>query len=134
MCDHSEVRCLCPSVSFLFARLGALLGSVGGCPKVGSFVPRDSALGIVLDDLSPLLLQSLNWFRSIRGILVEVRFNEFDTGLPSSDKVVEVDTAILVPSSLNPSYSSQIVLRAFHALKEVCSLDEETLFRFRDRF
>ena len=26
------------------------------------------------------------------------------------------------------------MLKAFHALKEDCSLDEDTLFRFRDKF
>lgn len=65
---------------------------------------------------------------------MEVRSNELDMGLPSSDKTVEVDTAISALSSLNPSSSSKTVLRAFHALNEVCSLDKDTLFRFRDRF
>lgn len=136
MCNHSEVRRLCLSVSFLFAHLGALLGSVGGCPEVGYFVFRDSALGVVLADLSLLLLQSLDWFRSIQGMSMEVRSSELDTGLSSSDKVVEVDTAISVPLSLNPSSSFQTVLRAFHTFKEVCSLDEDTLFSFsfKDRF
>ena len=60
MCDHYEVRRLCPFVPFFFARLRVLLGPVGGCPKVRYFVPRDSALGLVLADLSPLLLQSLD--------------------------------------------------------------------------
>ena len=134
MCDHSKVRHLCPSASFLFACLGALLGSIGGCLEVRPFVSRDTALGLVLADLSPLLLQSLDLFRSIRGMLVEVRSSELDIGLSTSDKAVEVDTAISVPLSLNPSSSSQTVLRAFHSLKEVCSLDKDTLFRFRDRF
>ena len=65
---------------------------------------------------------------------MEVRSNELDTGLSSSDKVVEADTVVSVPSSLNPSSSSQSMLRAFHTLKEVCSLDKNTLFRFKDRF
>ena len=65
---------------------------------------------------------------------IKVRSSELDTGLWSSDKAVEVDTAFSVPPSLNASSSSHTVLRAFHALKEVCSLDEDTLFRFRDRF
>lgn len=134
MCDHSEVRRLCPSVSFFFARLQALLGFVGGCPEVRPFVSRDSALGLVLADLSLLLLQSLDWFRFIREMSVEVRSNELYMGLPSSDKTVEVDTAISALSSLNPSSFSKTVLRAFHALNEVCSLDKDTLFRFRDRF
>ena len=61
-----------------------------------------------------------------------MRFSELDTGLSSSDKAMEVDTAVLAPPSLNPSSSSHTMLRAFHALKEVCSLDEDNLFR--DRF
>ena len=60
-------------------------------------------------------------------MLVEVRSNELDTGLSYSDKVVEVDTAVSAPSSLNPSSSSNSMLRAFHTLKEVCSLDEDIL-------
>ena len=58
MCDHSEVWHLCPSISFLFARLGALLESVSDCPEVGLFTSRDSTLGLVLVDISPLLQQS----------------------------------------------------------------------------
>ena len=65
---------------------------------------------------------------------MEVRSGELDTGLLSSDMAVEVDTANSMPSSLNPSSSSHTVLRAFHTLKEECSLDEDTFFRFRDRF
>ena len=60
-------------------------------------------------------------------MLVEVRSSELDTGLSSSDKVVEVDTAVSAPSSLNPSSSSNSMLRAFHTLKEVCSLDKDIL-------
>lgn len=65
---------------------------------------------------------------------MEVRSSELDTGLSSSDKVVEANTAVSTPSSLNPLSSSHTVLKAFHALKEECSLDKDTLFRFRDRF
>lgn len=54
--------------------------------------------------------------------------------MSSSDKAVEVDTAVSAPPPLNSSSSSPTVLSAFHALKEVCSLEEDTLFRFRDRF
>ena len=60
-------------------------------------------------------------------MLVEVRSSELDTGLSSSDKVVEVDTAVSTPLSLNPSSFSHSMLRAFHTLKEVCSLYEDTL-------
>ena len=56
-------------------------------------------------------------------------------GLSSSDNPIEVeaDTTILVTSSSKPS-SSKKKSRAFHAFKEECSLDEDTLFMFRDRF
>ena len=131
VCDYSEVRRLYPSICFHFACLGAFLGSIGDCPEVGPFISRDSALGLTLAKLSPLLHQSLHWFWYIQEMLVEVRSNELDTSLLFSDKVVEADTAI---SSLNPSSSSRTVLRSFHALKEECSLDEDTFFRFRDRF
>lgn len=65
---------------------------------------------------------------------IKVRSSELDTGLSSSDKAVEVDIAVLTSPSLNPSSSSPTVFRPFHALKEVCSLDEDNLFRFRNRF
>ena len=65
MCDYFEVKHHCLYVSFLFAYLGAFLKSNGGCPKIGPFTPRGSALKLVLADLSPLLRQSLDWFRSI---------------------------------------------------------------------
>lgn len=132
MYEYFEVRHHCPSVSFLFACLGALLGFGNGCPKVGAFVSEGSALGLVLANLSPLLHQSLDWFKSVRAMSTEVRSNELDTGLSSNDKAVEVNTAISASPSLNPLSSSPTVLRVFHAQKEVCSLD--MLFRFRDRF
>ena len=134
MYEYSKVRHHCPSISFLFAHLGALLGSGSGCLEVGSFVSESSALGLVLADLSPLLSQSLDWFRFVRAMSMEVRSSKLDTGLSSSDKDVEVDTAASAPLSLNTSSSSPTILRAFHALKEMCSLDKDTLFRFRDRF
>ena len=55
MCDYFEVRHHCPSNSFLFACIGAFLGSTNGRQEVGSFALRDSALGLVLADLSHLL-------------------------------------------------------------------------------
>ena len=132
MYEYSKVRRHCPSVSFLFAHIGALLGSGSGCPEVGSFAFESSALGLVL---VTLVLCCVNpWIGFVRAMSAEVRSSELDTGLSSSDKAVEVDTAISASSSLNPLSSSPTVLRAFHALKEVCSLDEDTLFRFRDRF
>ena len=54
----------------------------------------------------------------------EVRSSELETGLLSSDKPVEGDIAVSVPREV----------RAFHALKEACGLDDETLSKFKDRF
>lgn len=123
-----------PLCFFSFACLGVLLGSSSGCLEVGDFVSEGSALGLVLVDLSPLLHQSLDWFDSVRAMPMEVRSSELDTGLLFSDKVVEVDNTILASPSLNPSSSSPTMLKAFYGQKEVHSLDEDTLFRFRDRF
>lgn len=134
MYEYSEVRCHCPSVSFLFARLGAFLGSSSGYPEVMSFASEAGALGLVLADLSHLLRQFLDWFKFVRTMSTKVRSSELDTSLSSSDKAIKVDIAVPALPSLNPSSSSPTVLRAFHGLKEVCSLDEDTHFRFRDRF
>lgn len=82
MCEYSEVSHHYPSISEV--------GSTDGWPEVGSFTPRNSALGLVLVDLSPLLHKSLDWFRSLREILsIEMRSKELDTGLSSSDKAME---------------------------------------------
>ena len=56
----------------------------------------------------------------------KVRSSELETGLSSNDSLmgVEVDTMAFVPWEV----------WAFHALGEVCTLDDETLSRFRDRF
>ena len=43
-----------------------------------------------------------------------------------------VDTAIFAPSSSQPSVPA--VVRAFHALKEKCSLKIEVFSKFKDRF
>ena len=56
----------------------------------------------------------------------EVRSSELEIGLSSNDNPVgvEVDTTVSVPWEV----------RAFHALREVCGIDDETLSRFKDRF
>ena len=80
-----------------------------------------------MGELFPVLSQSINWFEGLVGgreRMSEVRSSELETGLSSSDNLVEGDTAI----------SSLREVRAFHALKEVCGLDGETLSRFKDRF
>ena len=60
------------------------------------------------------------------GAMSEVRSSELKTRLSSSDDPVEVeeDTVVFVLREV----------RAFHAFGEVCSLDDETLSRFRGRF
>ncbi|XP_050241259.1 uncharacterized protein LOC126690173 [Quercus robur] len=67
-----------------------------------------------------------------------VRSSELETSLLSSDKPVEmeIDTTASKPSSFKPSSSkpsSSKKPRSFDALNEPCGLDEDTLFRFRDR-
>ena len=59
-----------------------------------------------------------------RETMSEVRSSELETGLLSSDDPVEGDTAVSIPREV----------RAFHALKEGCGLDADTLGRFKDRF
>ena len=60
------------------------------------------------------------------GAMSEVRSSELETRLSSSDDPVEVeeDTVVFVLREV----------RAFHAFGEMCSLDDETLSRFRGRF
>ena len=147
MVDFSEVRTLFPSISFFFfACLGAFLESSSGHrPHVGIFVSRDSAFRAVLADFYPLLHQSVNWYHLLCEMSMEerecstVRSSELETGLSSSDKLMEmeVDTTISKPLSSKPlssKPSSSSKARTFHALKELCNLDEEMLFRFKDRF
>ena len=56
----------------------------------------------------------------------EVRSSELETGLSSNDGLVEARGDI--------SISAPWKVRAFHALDEVCGLDDDTLPRFKDRF
>ena len=82
MVGSSETRTLCPSISFLFAHLGASLSaSRNFYPLVEGFVFRGSSLGVVLADLVPLLRQSVDWFEDLvgerRGML-EVRSSELE--------------------------------------------------------
>ena len=97
MVGSSEVRIVCPSISFLFARLG---GSLGVFPHVENFVFEGNSLGVVLTELCPLLRQSLDWFEGLvreREIMSEVRSSELDTELSSSGEPVEGDTAVSTP-------------------------------------
>ena len=82
---------------------------------------------IILGDLLLLLCQSIDWFEGLirkRGVMSEVRSSALETELSSSDRPVEGDTAV----------SASREVRAFHALKEECSFDGETLSWFKDIF
>ena len=52
MVSSFEVRIACPSISFLFARLG---GSLGVFPHLENFVFKGSSLSVALANLLPLL-------------------------------------------------------------------------------
>ena len=56
----------------------------------------------------------------------EVRSSELEIGLSSNDDIVEAggDTVISAPREV----------RTFHTFEEVCALDGDTLYRFKDRF
>ena len=124
MVNSSEVRIVCPSISFLFARLG---GSLGVFPHLEDFVFKGNCLSVVLADLLPLLRQSLNWFEGLvkhREAMSKVRSSDLETGLSSNGDPVEGDTAVSVPREV----------KAFYTLGEVCGLDIDTVSRFKDRF
>ena len=57
MVSGSKVRIACPSISFLFARLG---GSLGIFSYLENFVFKGSSLSVALADLLPLLCQSID--------------------------------------------------------------------------
>ena len=125
MVSGSEVRVICPSVSFFFACLGAALGVSGDfLPLVGDFVFAGCGLSLVIGELSPILGQSLAWFEGETRRMAEVQSSELETRLSSSGGPEGGDTAVSAPR----------VVRAFHALEEVYGLDEETVSRFKDRF
>ena len=125
MVSGSEVRAAYPSVSFFFARLGAALSVSGDFfPLVGDFIFVGCGLSLVIGELSPILGQSLTWFEGETRRMAKVRSSELDTGLSSTGDLEGGDTAFSTPR----------VVRAFHALEEVCGLDDETVSRFKDRF
>ena len=112
-------------MSFFFAHLGAALGVFSDfLPLVGNFVFAGCGLSLVIGELSPILGQSLAWFEGETRRMAEVRSSELETGLSSSGGPEGGDTAVSAPR----------VVRAFHALEEVCGLDEETVSGFKDRF
>ena len=125
MVNGSEVRVVCPSVYFFFARLGAALGVFGDfLPLVGDFIFAGCGLSLVIGELSPILGQSLAWFEGETRRMVEIRSSELEIGLSSSGGPKVGDTVVSAP----------LVVRAFHALEEVCRLDTDTVDRFKDRF
>ena len=128
MVGRSEVRTLCPSISFLFTRLRAFLGiSRTFCHLVEGFVFGGSSLSVVLANLFPLLRQSVDWFKELVGewrVMSELRSSELEMSLSSSDDPVKEETAAFGLKEV----------RAFSALEEECGLDAKTLFRFQDRF
>ena len=68
MVGSFDTRTHFPSISFLFARLGAFLSaSCTFCPSIEGFVFEGSVLGVVLADLVPLLHQSVNWLENLVG-------------------------------------------------------------------
>ena len=82
------------------------------------------SLSLVIGELSSILGQSLAWFERETRRMAEVRSSELETGLSSSDGPEGGDTTVSAPR----------VVRTFHALEEVCGLDDETVSRFKDRF
>ena len=131
MVSSSKVRIICPSVSFLFIGLGASLGvSYSFSPLIkGFFFFKGNSLSVVLAELFPLLRQSVVWFENLASeqrVMSDVRYNELETGLSSSDDPVEVEE--------DTTASSPRQIKAFRALGKVCGLDAKTLSRFRERF
>ena len=65
---------------------------------------------MILGEQSPILGQSLAWFKGETKRMSEVRSSELETGLSSSDGPVKGDMAVSAPRSV----------RAFYALEEAC--------------
>ena len=125
MISGSEVRVVCPSVSFFFSCLGAALGvSDDFLPLVGDFIFAGYGLSLVIGELSPILGQPIAWFEGETRRMSKVRSSELGIGLSSSGGPEIGDIAVSIPR----------VLRTFHAFDEMCGLDTNTLDRFKDRF
>ena len=120
MVDFSSIKVDCPSVAFLFAHLGCLLEVVEGeCLKwVSLFVGEDCPHNFVLSSLFPLVSHSARVARSLK--MSEVRSNELETGLSSSD-----DHVISVVTSHSTLYKAWNIS---------CSLMGKDEKRIRDRF
>ena len=125
MVNGSKVRVVCPLVSFFFAHLGAALGVSGDfLPLVGAFIFAGCGLSLVIGELSPILGQSIAWFEGETRRMSEVRSSELEIRLSFSGGPEVGDTAVSGPR----------VVKAFHALEEVCGLDADPMDRFKDRF
>ena len=129
MVDSSEVRRLYPSLSFFFASLGASFSSSCSFGSlIENFVLGGSGLSLALADLLPLLRELVNWFEGVVGeqkVMSEVKSSELETRMSSSDDLVVVEKDIAA--------SGLREVRVFHAFREVCCLDADTLSKFRDR-
>ena len=86
MVDYSFVKVDCPSISFLFARLGCLLEIVEGeCLKgVSLFVGEDCSYRFVLSSLFPLVSCSARVVGSLK-MSGEVSSSELEMRLSLSD-------------------------------------------------
>ena len=83
-------------------------------------------------DLHPLL--NLSQFKEMAGdkkVVSKVRSSELETGLSSSDDTVKAKRDTITSGPLSFGWKE---IGPFHALREKCALDANTLFRFRDRF
>ena len=82
-------------------------------------------------DLHPLL--NLSQFKEMAGdrkVVSKVRSSELLTGLSSSDDTVKAKRDTITSGPLSFGWKE---IGPFHALREECALDANTLFRFRDR-
>ena len=97
MLDYSFVMADCPSVAFLFARVGCLLEVVEGeCLKwVSLFVEEDCPHRFVLSSLFLLVFHSTRVAKSLK-MSGEVRFSKLETRLSLSDDRV-------IPKVTSPS-------------------------------
>ena len=85
----------------MFARLGASLDTSSAfLPLIENFVFKGCGLGVVVGELFPVLSQSINWFGGLieeMKRMSEVQSSELETGLSSSDSLVEEDTNVSSP-------------------------------------
>ena len=98
MVNGSEVKVVCPSVSFFFTPLGVALSvSCDFLPLVGDFIFAGCGLNLVIGELSPILGKSISWFEGEKRRMLEIRSSELETGLSSSGGPEVGDTAVSIP-------------------------------------